>query len=170
MQTVIVFIVWTLAAIIFQTVLFPHFPSFYVSTDLLFYLVIVLALRYSFKTGVIVSGLMGYILDTVSCAPHGMASASYIVLLIFVKAVRANIYLESRSSLFVWVTVFSFLKQILEIIVLYTVAGNVISGGLWRIVIQSVWDGAVGIIALPVIEKLLDTDWVMVFRKKGLRY
>lgn len=171
MQTVIVFIGWTLFAILFQTVLFPHFPSFRASTNLIFYLVVILAFRNSFTTGIIISALLGYVMDAMSWAPHGMAVASYIIVLLFIKAVRANIYVESRLSLFMWVAAFSFLRQIVETIVLYTVTAGAIVGStaLWWIAVQSVLDAAIGIIAIPVIEKLLDTDWVMVFRKKGLR-
>lgn len=172
MQRVVVFIIWTILALLVQTVILPDFPSARVWSDLLFYLVIILGLRFRLATGVILAALLGYIADTTSLAPYGTTLISYVLILLFIRQVKANIYLESRLSLFFWVAVFSLFKQLIQTGFLAVSVKGFDLGAfiLWRLFLQSIWDALLGLLILPLIEKMMFADWALMFRRKGLRY
>lgn len=171
MQRVVVITLWMIFAMVFQSAIMPAFPSGRVWSDLLFFLIIILGLRFSFTTGFILALAAGYVADVVSFAPAGTAMVSYVLLLIFIRKVRANIFIESRRSLFFWIMVASFFRQVVQMIFLAMHKGALGYGALdvGTLLLQSLWDGAIGVILVPFLEKMLFTDWGPVFRKKRLR-
>lgn len=171
MQTALVFVIWIIFSLLMQTVVLSDFPSVRVWSDLLFYLVIILGLRYSFVAGVALSCLLGYIADAFSLAPFGTSIISYVVTLLFIRKVMANIYLENKLSLFVWVVIFSLMRQVIQLLI-FKMNYDEYAFNLFTLVtmmLQSAWDGFLGLFILPFLEKALFTDWSKVFRKKGLR-
>lgn len=171
MQIVVVFTFWIIFSLLFQTVISPDFISAKIWVDLLFYLVVILGLRFNLFTGIIVTFLLGYLSDTVSVAPYGVATISYLVALLFIGKVKANIYIENRPALFFWLLVFSLIRQTVQMLVLLAEARNIHPNMsmLLANVLQAGLDALLGIFILPLLEKLLDTDWAEAFRKKGLR-
>lgn len=171
MQTTVIFAVWVLLSLLIQTVILPAVPSAYVWTDLLFYLVIVTALRFKFIPGIIITCFLGYIFDTASAAPHGTELVSYLVVFFFVKKIKENIFLNSKAALFCWIMIFSLLKQLVQIFWIGVASPRFEVGIVFvgRLVLQSFWDGLLGLFAVTLIARLLDTDWGLVFRKKGIR-
>ena len=95
MQKALVFSAWVVLALLIQMVILPDFPSIYVWTEMIFYLVVILGLKFSLFTGVIVSALLGFIVDSVSMAPPGTTLFSYLITLLFIRIVKSNIYIET---------------------------------------------------------------------------
>lgn len=171
MQRVIIFIFWSLFAIVVQSVVLSDFPSVRIWTDLIFYLVIILGLRFGLATGVIVAGVLGYIADTASLAPYGTATISYVVTFLFIRTVKANIFIENRLALFFWIAVFSVVRQAVQILYLTISARNLDLSAtiILHVAFQSLWDALLGILIIPLIEKMMTKDWGMLFRRRSLR-
>ncbi len=171
MQRFIAITIWILFAVIIQSVLIPDFPSVRIWSDLFFYLIIILGLRFRFATGLIMVVVLGYIADAMSAAPYGVSTVSYLATLIFIRHVRANIFLESRLALFLWVFAFSVFRQVVQLITL-SVIGRTIDIHLAMMVwlpVQALWDATLGLILIPLLEKMIFYDWMRLFLRRGLR-
>jgi rod shape-determining protein MreD len=171
MQRVIVFAIWILFSLLVQTVLLPDFPSVKVWSDLLFYLVIILGLKFSLPTGILLSCVLGYIVDSVSMVPFGTSIISYVLTLLLIRKVMANIYLENKLSLFFWVMIFSFFRQAVQIFIFSArfESFDISVATIVTMLLQSLWDGFLGLFILPLLEKLMFRDWAAFFRKKGIK-
>lgn len=171
MQQIIVFTFWIIFSVLIQSVVLIDFPSRYVWTDLLFYLVVVLGLRFRLITSVILSALLGYIADTVSLIPYGASLISYILTLCFIRKVKENIYLENKLALFIWLIVFSVVKETVQFLFMQTIVSNFdLSAVLVGLsILRALWNALLGIFIVPFLDKLLFKDWTVVFRRKGLR-
>lgn len=171
MQNAIVFIIWTLFALLFQSVILTDFPSVKIWSDLLFYLVIILGLKFGFTTGVVVAGVLGYIADTASLVPYGTTLISYVLTLMLIRKVRVNIYIENRWSLFFWIIIFSICRQFVQAgcLALSDRGLELSFLSLGRLLLQSGWDALLGILILPFLDKALTTNWSVVFKRKGLK-
>ena len=171
MQKYFVFILWTLLALILQTTILQAFPGRGVWTDLVFYLVIILGLRFRLSVAVIVTCLFGYIIDVLTFAPNGMMIISYLVVVLFIKVIRDNIYIEERVSLFFWVILFSLMRQVVQV-GLMTLSSDYIeitSGLVFTVLLQALWDSLLGIFIIQFIEKAMIIDFRKYFRRRKLR-
>jgi len=171
MQRFIAITIWILLAVIIQSVIIPDFPSVRIWTDLFFYLIIILGLRFRFATGLILVVILGYVADAMSAAPYGISTVSYLATLIFIRQVRANIFLESRLALFAWVFAFSIFRQIVQLVTLSFIGRTIdihLAMTVWLLV-QALWDATLGLILIPLLEKMIFYDWSRLFLRRGLR-
>ena len=171
MQQVIVFILWIFFSLLVQTVVLSDFPTVRIWTDLLFYLIIILGLRFSIIIGLILTCVIGYIADSVSLVPFGTSIISYVLTLIFIRKVMANIYLENKRSLFLWISIFSLFRQVVQMLIITAKLGGddfdlLIFGYM---LLQALYDGLLGLFIVPFLEKLMFRDWAAHFRKKGIK-
>lgn len=171
MQRSIVFIVWTMIALLLQTVVIPDFPSIRICSDFVFYLIIIAGLKFELFSGVLVALTLGYVVDTISSVPYGTATLSYVLTVFFIRQVKANIYIENKGSLFVWIIVFSAFRQVVQYLylVLYGRYAEPTAMMIGFSVLQSLWDAALGVVLIPMLEYFCETDLGLVFRRKGLK-
>lgn len=171
MQRIIVFILWILFSLLMQTVILTDFPTIRIWTDLLFFLIIMLGLRFGLVTGLILSCVIGYIADSISMAPYGTSIISYVLTLLLIRKVMANIYLENKLSLFFWVTIFSLFRQTVQMFVISAKLGGLDINLLifTGMLMQAAWDGLLGLFILPFLEKAMFKDWAAHFRRRGIR-
>jgi len=169
MQTFIVFTLWTLLTFVVQTTL--NLPIFRIWTDFLFFIVIILGLRYRYITAIVVTIIIGFFADLVSYVPNGITLTSYLLTLVFIRSVKANIYLESRPSLFFWIFVFSLFKQIVQLVLLklYVDHYSFALVNVFDLLLQALWDSLLGLLIIPLLIKLTTMDFGMALRRKGLR-
>lgn len=170
MQRGVVFTIWILFSFLAQSLFLNSFPTQNVFTDIVFYSVIVLGLRFNWVAGLMITFALGYGVDSLSFAPLGLATISYLVVYILLRKVHANIYMENRLSLFVWMLILSAVKQGVELIVLVVTSRVIDFGFMFYLfqIVQAFWTAALGIFIVPFIEFIVSKDWSRVFRKKGL--
>lgn len=171
MQKSVVFVLWVLFSLIFQTVTNPDFPSIWISADFLFYLIIILALRFNLSAGIAVTIAIGYISDSMSHVPYGTAIFSYLITLFLIRTVQANIYIDSKGALFFWILLFSSVKQSVEILyIIFSYGGYELGIFIFaRIFLQSIWEALLGIILVPFIDKMMVHDFAGSLKKRKLR-
>lgn len=171
MQHFLIFIIWILIAFLFQSVVLSDFPVIHVWTDLLFYLVVILGLKFKFRTALLATAAIGYFADTVSLSPSGALLFSYMATLFFIRIVKENIYLENRRALFFWLAVFSLFQKgsFTGIMFVYLKHSIVHGPGIFTLALQSAWEGLLGVILVPLLDKMLFMDWGMLFKHKRLR-
>jgi rod shape-determining protein MreD len=167
MQTALVFIFWALFSVVFQTAVLCGVSRPCIQIDLLFYLIVILGLRYRPALGIILAAFLGFVMDVVSAVPAGVTICSYVLSLLFIHRVQSNVFIESRVSLFAWVMGFSVFRQIIQAALLAACSRRL--SALPVMLLQSLFDALLGLIVIPFLNRLLVTDWGRVFRRKGIR-
>lgn len=168
MQAFIVFLLWTTFSILLQSEIFSRVSTF-LSVDLIFPLVIVSAVRYSFVHGFLISMVLGALLQVLSNASPMFFIFSYVALFSFAAFLKAHLFFDSRGSLLAWFCVFSIFRQGIGI------ASSAIFGDVFRyatlvrVLSQVSLDVLVGVIVFYLFGWLLDFDWRRRFIRRGIR-
>lgn len=140
-------------------------PSIY--ADMLFYLVMILGLKFRLVSALMITFVIGYVADTLSFVPYGTMTISYLTALLVIHQVRSNIYLDSRIPLFLWVIVFSLVMQFTQIVFL-KFSSLAFHFSLLILIARSIWESVLSLLLLPALDKSLFYDWAIVFRRKGI--
>lgn len=171
MNVVLIFTIWAFLSILLPTTILADFPTKFIWTDLFFFLIFILGLRFKFLTGFILSFVFGYIADTISYVPYGTMMIAYVSTFLVLRMLRLNIYMESKGSIIFWIFFFSLFCHLIQNAVLYVKLGVLPERNLLisHLLLQSAWDTFLGFLIIPILDKALSTDWSLVFRKKGLK-
>lgn len=170
MREYLLFFVFALLSVLLESTLLSHIPSESVRFDLVFLAAVFAGIKYDVRKGFGIVLLLGLLNDTFTGAPFGTSAVSYMVVFLCIRVVVANIFLHSSLSRLFWVVVFSLLNQAVGMLVVLLVIGRPVyfyAVLLW-VIPQALFNGLLGMITLPLLDRYSELKLEKITRPKGL--